>query len=238
MRPGRRGSARNGAPSKESSRGRWDVGLHSCRSCEGWDRSRPWALAFAHAADSPTWDHRPFAKARSSSVAPRPVPKFERGDYERSRGWSRAGESFTGAGGRGRRATVGPKRETTLPLPVRFLAAWIGVWLGRYQQQLIEYQREEIQLLRQNLGSRQLGHVRQGGVGATPLQRWGSATTGGVGKEARTQGSWSGCHGGDAGYDPSLVPRTGGEEVRWQRQTRAGATRHRCRRRPPAGVDG
>jgi putative transposase len=43
-----------------------------------------------------------------------------------------------------------------VPLPVRFLAAWIGVWLGRCQQQLIEYQREEIQLLRQKLGGRRL----------------------------------------------------------------------------------
>jgi hypothetical protein len=51
---------------------------------------------------------------------------------------------------------VSPKRETSLPLPVRFLAAWIGVWLGRSQQQLIEYQREEIQLLRQKLGGRRL----------------------------------------------------------------------------------
>jgi transposase InsO family protein len=51
---------------------------------------------------------------------------------------------------------VSPKGETPLPLPVRFLAAWIGVWLGRYQQQLIEYQREEIQLLRQKLGDRRL----------------------------------------------------------------------------------
>jgi len=41
-------------------------------------------------------------------------------------------------------------------------------------------------------------------------------------EEARTQGSWPGCHGGDARYDPALVPRTGGEEVRWQRQTRPG----------------
>jgi len=51
---------------------------------------------------------------------------------------------------------VSPKGETPLPLPVRFLAAWIGVWLGRYQQQLIEYQREEIQMLREKLGGRRL----------------------------------------------------------------------------------
>jgi len=44
----------------------------------------------------------------------------------------------------------------TLPLPVQFLAAWIGVWLGRYQQELIEYQREEIRHLREQLGGRRI----------------------------------------------------------------------------------
>ena len=33
----------------------------------------------------------------------------------------------------GRRdAGVSPKLGTSLPLPMQFLAAWIGVWLGRY----------------------------------------------------------------------------------------------------------
>ncbi len=49
-------------------------------------------------------------------------------------------------------AAVSPKGETPLSLPVRLLAAWIGVWLGRHQQQLIEYQREGIQLLCEKLG--------------------------------------------------------------------------------------
>ena len=53
-------------------------------------------------------------------------------------------------------ARVRPKREASLPLPVQFLAAWIGAWLGRYQQQLIEYQREEIRMLREQLGGRRL----------------------------------------------------------------------------------
>jgi hypothetical protein len=46
-------------------------------------------------------------------------------------------------------AAVSPKGETPLPLPMRFLARWIGVWLGRHQQQ---YQREGIQLLCEKLG--------------------------------------------------------------------------------------
>ena len=46
--------------------------------------------------------------------------------------------------------------KPVMPLPVQFLAAWIGVWLGRYQQQLIEYQREEIQMLREELGGRRI----------------------------------------------------------------------------------
>ena len=29
--------------------------------------------------------------------------------------------------------------QMTLPLPVQFLAAWIGVWPGRYQQELKRY---------------------------------------------------------------------------------------------------
>jgi len=49
-------------------------------------------------------------------------------------------------------AAVSPKGETPLPLPVRFLAAWIGVWRGRHQHRLIEYQREGIQLLCEKLG--------------------------------------------------------------------------------------
>ena len=40
-----------------------------------------------------------------------------------------------------------------LPLPLRFLAAWIGLWLGRHQQLVIEYQREEIGMLRAKMGS-------------------------------------------------------------------------------------
>jgi putative transposase len=51
---------------------------------------------------------------------------------------------------------VDPKASTPLPLPLQFLAAWIGVWLGRHQQRVIEYQKEEIRTLREKLGSRRL----------------------------------------------------------------------------------
>jgi len=43
-----------------------------------------------------------------------------------------------------------------LPLPVQFLAAWIGTWLGRHQQQAIEYLRAENRALRDQLGGRRL----------------------------------------------------------------------------------
>ena len=40
----------------------------------------------------------------------------------------------------------------TLPLPVQFLAAWIGVWVGRRQQVAIDYLLEENEALRERLG--------------------------------------------------------------------------------------
>jgi transposase InsO family protein len=40
----------------------------------------------------------------------------------------------------------------TLPLPVQFLAAWIGVWVGRRQQAAIDYLLEENEALRERLG--------------------------------------------------------------------------------------
>jgi hypothetical protein len=33
--------------------------------------------------------------------------------------------------------------EKLLPLPLQFLAAWIGMWLGEHQARLIEYQHAE-----------------------------------------------------------------------------------------------
>jgi len=66
------------------------------------------------------------------------------------------------------------------------------LWLGRSQQQLIEYQREEIQLLRQKLGGDDFRF--KDGIG-DDWRCWGGSST---------QGSWSGCHGGDARYDPAL----------------------------------
>ena len=43
---------------------------------------------------------------------------------------------------------------TTLPLPVQFLAAWIGTWIARHQERTIDYLKEENRVLREKLGGR------------------------------------------------------------------------------------
>ena len=49
-------------------------------------------------------------------------------------------------------AGKGRREPMTLPLPVQFLAAWIGVWVGRRQQAAIDYLLEENEALRERLG--------------------------------------------------------------------------------------
>ena len=44
------------------------------------------------------------------------------------------------------------RMEAKLPPPFQFLAAWIGVWVGRWQQATIDYLLEENQALREKLG--------------------------------------------------------------------------------------
>jgi hypothetical protein len=46
--------------------------------------------------------------------------------------------------------------EKSLLLPLQFLAAWIGMWLGEHQARVIEYQRAENAALLQRLGKRRL----------------------------------------------------------------------------------
>jgi transposase InsO family protein len=50
------------------------------------------------------------------------------------------------------------KRKTSLnlPLPLQFLAAWIGVWLGRVLQGQVDYLKAENRLLREQLGTQQV----------------------------------------------------------------------------------
>ncbi len=44
----------------------------------------------------------------------------------------------------------------SLPLPLQFLAAWIGLWVGEHQARVIEYQRAENAALLERLGKRRL----------------------------------------------------------------------------------
>jgi hypothetical protein len=46
--------------------------------------------------------------------------------------------------------------EMLLPLPLRFLAAWIGMWVGEQQARVIEYQRAENAALLERLGKHRL----------------------------------------------------------------------------------
>ena len=45
-------------------------------------------------------------------------------------------------------------KTSALPLPVQFLAAWVGAWLGRHQAQTIEFLCAENRALREQLGGR------------------------------------------------------------------------------------
>jgi hypothetical protein len=131
-----------------------------------------------------------------------------------------------------------------LPLPVQFLAAWIGTWMARKQERLIGYLKEENRVLREKLGGkvrltdgerRRLGRLGQligrKGLGevatiATPdtILRWYREL---VAKKYDDGSVW----GVDAGA---------GEQVRWRAMPRpAGSDRLRGRRRtvhaPPSG---
>jgi hypothetical protein len=43
---------------------------------------------------------------------------------------------------------------TELPLPLQFVAAWIGTWLTRHQELALEYLKEENRVLGEKLGGR------------------------------------------------------------------------------------
>src|SRR5450631_439110 len=55
----------------------------------------------------------------------------------------------------GRRARPA-RAEKTLPMPLKFLAAWIATWLGEQQARVIEYQRAENAALLERLGKHRL----------------------------------------------------------------------------------
>ncbi len=48
------------------------------------------------------------------------------------------------------------ERVRILPLPLQFLAAWLGVWIGRVLQQQVEYLKAENKLLREKVGGKRI----------------------------------------------------------------------------------
>jgi hypothetical protein len=48
------------------------------------------------------------------------------------------------------------KSSLNLPLPLQFLTAWIGVWLGRVLQAQVDYLKAENLLLREKLGMKRV----------------------------------------------------------------------------------
>src|SRR5450432_2030019 len=94
-------------------------------------------------------------------------------------------------------------REKLLPLPLQFLAAWIGMWVGEHQARVIAYQRAENAALLERLGKHRLrltdGERRR-------LAKLGKA----LGRKAFATG---GDH-RDAGHHSAVVPWVRGGEVR------------------------
>jgi putative transposase len=52
--------------------------------------------------------------------------------------------------------TAMAEKSLPLPLPLQFLAAWIGMWAGEHQARVIEYQRAETAALLERLGKHRL----------------------------------------------------------------------------------
>ena len=113
-----------------------------------------------------------------------------------------------------------------LPLPVQFLAAWIGTWLARRQERLIGYLREENRVLLERLG----GKVRLTDPERRRLAR--------IGKVVGRKGARGGGQHRDARYDPAVVSGACGEEVRRELEARTRTARDSRRDRAAARGDG
>jgi len=63
---------------------------------------------------------------------------------------------------------------TELPLPLQFLAAWIGTWIARHQERTIAYLKEENRALRGGLGTRVSPGSGTSCLTGTRCTRWSS----------------------------------------------------------------
>jgi hypothetical protein len=105
-----------------------------------------------------------------------------------------------------------PTTGSALPLPLRFLAAWLGGWFARALQQQVDYLKAENQVLKGNLAGQRLeltdADRRRLAVLAHQLGRKLLAKVATLATP-------------DAIL---LVPRAGGDEVRWEQPAQARAT--------------
>jgi putative transposase len=117
--------------------------------------------------------------------------------------------------------------EKSLPLPLQFLAAWIGMRLGEHQARVIEYQRAENTAL-----------LEPAGKAPAPTDGRRAPTASDAGQGTRPEGLATGGDDCNAGHHPEVVPRVGGGEVRRQQEARTGAASEGRGDRPAPTRDG
>jgi hypothetical protein len=113
-----------------------------------------------------------------------------------------------------------------LPLPLQFLAAWMGTWIARRQERTIGYLKEENRVLLEKLGGR---------VSLTDAER---RRLGRLGHELGRKVLPRSRLYRQPRYHPAVVAGAGGEEARRQQEARARPSAEAVRDRAVAHQDG